>query len=204
MRQNSWFLPAALLTAALIGTLWVTHTQKPVARAPGVLVAEVPHQTDLATPQPLPDHAGSKLSALAKFDLQARVLSREDYRFDRGAALAPIDLALGWQRMSDSSVLDQIEISQGNRFFYWRVHDFPIPETELETSAANMHLIPATETVERDLRRTRAGDIVSLHGWLVEASMADGGTWRSSMTRSDTGFGACELILVEGVEIAPR
>jgi hypothetical protein len=50
------------------------------------------------------------LTSLASFDIRARVLARERYRFDRAADLSPIDLALGWGRMSESAVLDQLKI----------------------------------------------------------------------------------------------
>jgi hypothetical protein len=60
-----------------------------------------------------------------------------------------------------------------------------------------MHLIPATGAVEKKIRSLRAGQVVSLKGYLVEVKNDDGFTWRSSLTREDTGAGACELIWVE-------
>ena len=41
---------------------------------------------------------------VARFEVEARVLSTERYRFDRGAALSPIDLALGWEFTSANDV----------------------------------------------------------------------------------------------------
>jgi len=52
--------------------------------------------------------------------------------------------------------------------------------------------------------RVRAGDLVHIRGYLVNAHMPDGGEWRTSTTRSDSGAGACELVWVEDLEIAPR
>src|SRR6185437_4176759 len=77
--------------------------------------------------------------------------STERYRFDAGAALVPEDFALGWGRMSDSAVLQQIDITQSARFYYWSVRQFPIPRREIETHSANMHLIPADAGVRRAL-----------------------------------------------------
>ena len=42
---------------------------------------------------------------LAGFSVEARVLGREDYRFDREADYAPTDLALGWGRMTEDAVV---------------------------------------------------------------------------------------------------
>jgi hypothetical protein len=42
--------------------------------------------------------------------------------------------------------------------------------------------------------------VVTLRGRLVEASGADGWRWRSSLTREDSGAGACELVLVDALD----
>ena len=43
----------------------------------------------------------------------------------------------------------------------------------------------------------RIGTLIHLSGELVEATGPDIGTWRSSLSRTDDGNGACELVLVE-------
>ncbi len=43
----------------------------------------------------------------------------------------------------------------------------------------------------------RSGDVVTFDGLPVEADKAGGWRWRSSMTRNDTGDGACEVVYVE-------
>jgi hypothetical protein len=35
----------------------------------------------------------------------------------------------------------------------------------------------------------------------VEAQGRDGWSWRSSLTREDTGAGACELVFVQAIEL---
>jgi hypothetical protein len=137
------------------------------------------------------------IAPLAEFSLQARVLAREDYRFDRGASLAPVDLALGWGPMSDSQILNQIKISQGNRFYYWHVDNFPIPREVIETHSANMHMIPADDDIEAQLKAIKVGQLITLEGYLVQANAPDGFHWKSSLTRKDTGTGACELVFVK-------
>jgi hypothetical protein len=180
-----------------------TWRLRPVVQSPGVLAPDAPEQVDLDQGSRL-QRGDMTLLTRAHFVLTARVLSREDYRFDAGAALAPVDLALGWGRMSDSAVLAKIEISQSNRFYFWQVREFPIPRREIETSSANMHLIPADNGVRHALERVRPGQLVHLEGFLVDASRADGWQWHTSMTREDTGAGACELVYVEDIHtVAP-
>ncbi|HEY2622424.1 MAG TPA: hypothetical protein VGI53_03200 [Dyella sp.] len=189
-----------LIGLLLIAGLGAAHwwRARPLVPGAGVLAPEVPTQIDLDQGTSL-QRGDTTLVTRARFELTARVLSREDYHFDAGAKLAPIDLAMGWGRMSDSSVLASIEISQGNRFYHWHVDSFPIPRREIETSSANMHMIPADPGVLTELEHVRAGEVVRLEGFLVDASRPDGWRWRTSMTRNDTGDGACELVYVESI-----
>ena len=82
---------------------------------------------------------------LVKFDAGTarRCSGRADYRWDGLARLVPVDLALGWGRMSDSDVLDKVYISQSGRFYLWQARCVLIPEREIIESSANMHLIAA-------------------------------------------------------------
>lgn len=138
------------------------------------------------------------LRPLAAFAIEARVLGREDYRLDRGAALSPTDLALGWQRMADPAVYERLDISQGGRWYRyrWGSEGPPIPAREIVRSSANMHLVPANAAVARAISRVEPDQTVRLQGWLLEVEADDGWRWRSSLSREDSGDGACELIYV--------
>ena len=137
------------------------------------------------------------LTPLAGFSIDARVLSRRDYRSDREAALSPVDLALGWGRMRDAAVLSQLDITQSGRWYRYRYGGTPpIPPSEIDHSAANMHMIPGSGEIAAALDEVEAGERVRIDGWLVEAQAPDGWRWRSSTTREDTGQGACEVVYV--------
>lgn len=191
-------LLVAVALLLIVGVMTLRRHQ-PLQPQPGVLAASAPAQIDLAHGAAL-QRGDITLTTRAHFDITARVLSREDYSFGADAELIPLDLALGWGRMSDSAVLAKIDISQSHRFYHWRVDDFPIPRREIETSSANMHMIPADPEVKRQLERVRQGEVVHIEGFLVDASRANGWHWNTSLTRNDTGGGACELIYVERIE----
>ena len=72
----------------------------------------------------------------------------------------------------------------------------PIPQPEIEIYAANMHIIPANDVVKNQLKHVHKGQVVSIKGRLVDAKKANGWHWRSSLSREDTGYGACELMYV--------
>ena len=128
------------------------------------------------------------------------MLSRKGYTSDSGADICPIDLALGWGPMSDEEVLDKISISQSDRRYRWYTKKFPIPRKEIETNSANMHLIPATPDIEGRLKSVRKGHLIRIKGYLVSVKR---GEWqrKSSLTRSDTGSGSCEIIWVDEFDI---
>lgn len=152
-----------------------------------------------AVPSSLPPFRlrAATLTPLAGFSIDARVLSRRDYRSDREAELSPVDLALGWGRMRDDAVLSQLDITQSGRWYRYRYGGTPpIPPTEIDRSAANMHMIPGSHAIAAALDDVEAGERVRIDGWLVEAQAPDGWRWRSSTTREDTGQGACELVYV--------
>lgn len=183
-----------------VGKLW---TSRSITYGPGIVAEQSPSQQKIAKQQTF-DHDGYTITPLAQFQLEARVLSVARYRFDREAALSPVDLALGWGPMSDEAVLDQISISQSNRFYFWEASQLPISKAEITENSANMHLIPANDRVEKNLKRIRNGHIVRIQGMLVEVRGQDGWQWKSSTTRMDTGNGACELIWVEDLSLTDR
>ncbi len=144
---------------------------------------------------------GYNITPLEAFEIEARVLATEQYSLGREADLSPVDLALGWGKMSDETILKDIKISQSNRFYYWRVDEFPIPRREIETQSANMHMIPADAQIEKVLKSIRPGQIVKLSGDLVQVNASDGWRWKSSLSREDTGAGACEIIYVKTISV---
>jgi hypothetical protein len=190
-----------VVAVLLIGAGALHHWRhRDVVQPPGVLAPDAPQQVNLDDGATL-RRDDISLATRAHIELTARVLSREDYAWDAEAVLSPTDLALGWGRMSDSAVLAGIDISQSGRFYYWRTQAWPIPRREIEQSSANMHMIPADAGVRGALKRVRKGQLVHIEGFLVDASRAGGWRWNTSLTRGDTGAGACELVYVESLEI---
>lgn len=171
-----------------------------VSHGPGVVAPQEPMQREVSNARAF-DFNGHRIIPLAEFSIEARVLSREDYRTGREAAVSPTDLAFGWGRMSDEAVLEKIDVSQSNRFYYWSTGEFPIPQREIETHSANMHIIPADSTIERELKNVRKGQVVRVNGYLVRAESPDGWLWTSSLSRNDAGAGACELIWAESLTV---
>src|SRR5690242_17367341 len=107
------------LVIALLGAWHWWSYERSASHPPGAIAALAPQQNDLAASPPF-EFKGRTLMKRARYELTVRVLRKEIYRLDDAAALAPVDLAVGWGRMSDSAVLDQLSITQMGRFFYWQ------------------------------------------------------------------------------------
>jgi hypothetical protein len=193
-------VPALLLIAITAGA-WNHFSTRPVGHAMGVIAPADPVQIDRSGMATFAV-GNYQVTPVAEFSLKARVLSTDAYHVGREADLSPVDLALGWGPMSDSAVLDRLQISQGNRFYFYRWSDQPpIPPADIVEHSANMHMIPASDDIKRRLGQVREGQVVALSGYLVRVQAADGWYWNSSMSRSDSGNGACELVWLKDITV---
>lgn len=174
-------------------------SDRSISRPPGVLVVDEPAQGAIVD---LPEIRKQDffLKPLASFELKARVILAKRYYFGRAADLAPVDLVLAWGLMSDQNNLGYFKFSQSDRFYFWSAKTLPVPREVVESHTANMHMIPGNARIEKLLKSLRPGHVIHLQGYLVEAHAPDGWRWRSSLSRNDTGRGACELVLVESLE----
>ncbi len=137
---------------------------------------------------------------LERYSGEFRILSREDYTLGQEAKFSPVDFAVGWGAMANPEVYKKIKIRQSGRWYYWRVNEAPpIPMNDIKKLSANMHIIPANAYVADQLKKVKKDDLVYLSGALVEIKSDDGWQWRSSLSREDTGNGACELMRVDQI-----
>jgi len=186
--------PFFILCLAVLAYLsYERWTGRAIDHPPGILVSAAPQQAEV---QPnsffLEDY---ELTRRARFEIRARVLSREPYYLRRESGLSPLDLALGWGVMSDQAVLDRIAITQGNRWYFTKyAYPAPLTDEQIIANSSNMHMIPARKSIERRLKDLRPGDIVELEGYLVDVDHVSGWFWRTSLSRTDTGNGACEIV----------
>jgi hypothetical protein len=194
MRLAPWLL-AALLTFAL----WRMYSGRDIDHPPGILAAAEPLQREIDA-APLIERGAFRLRPRAEFSATVRILGREDYSLGELASLVPTDYAVGWGPLSDSRVLEDVRITQSNRFYYWRTEHWPVDRATIESHSANWHVIPDNAAVRAVLARVRRGSIVTFEGELVDIEGAEG-RMPTSLSRSDTGAGACEVLLATSARI---
>jgi len=191
----------SILLFVVIFSVWHFWPEPTIERGAGVLCPGVPQQSPPSRTTPWL-HDDFMITALADYDISAVVLSRENYSSGRESDLSPVDLALGWGRMSDSFIYEKLDISQGHRWYKWKPKGLePIHRREIERSSANVHILPANDQVRDALDDVHRGSVVHMQGYLVKATMTDGWHWVSSTTRDDTGDGACEVFWVEALTV---
>ena len=194
MRFAPWLFAALVLFA-----LWNLYSGRDVHQPPGILAAAEPLQREIDS-APLVERGAFRLRPRAEFSAKVRVLHREDYSLGELARLVPTDFAVGWGPMSDSKVLEDVEITQANRFYFWRTQHWPVDRATIESHSANWHVIPDNAAVRAVLGRLRRGSIVQLEGELVDIEGTDGSI-ATSLSRTDTGAGACEVLLATRARI---
>jgi hypothetical protein len=195
-------LGLALLAVAVLGYYGLSCPHASGTGEP-IDVSRDPLQT--ATGRPSFEIATRKgpvtLDPRAAFDAAAVVAGDEHYRFDDGAFLVPVDLVMTWGKLPEEPYRSKVSYGQITRYYFWHTPASDLDLHYIETHSANMHLIPADDNVRRALLSVGRGDRVRVQGLLVNARRDDGFHWTTSMTRGDTGPGACELVWVEQIQI---
>ena len=192
-------LPKLIAFSLFATVVWWLWPAGELRHPPGVRLDREPAQQAI-TPQEVGNFKNYKITAVATYEIEARVLHTKHYWAD-GNDLVPYDVAVGWGAMSDQAVLDRLSVSQCNRFFFYEWQNPPpIAVSEIECHAANMHVIAANKEVASAVRRLRRGEFVAMRGFLVNVGGPDGFYWNTSLRRDDTGNGACEVFYVESIE----
>jgi len=146
--------------------------------------------------------AGScSLTPRANYRIEARVLHMRHYDLDVRAVCSPLDLALGWGSMADPAVDAWIDWRQSGRWYFYSIPaEAPFSVADVAGLSANVHIIPSSPNLSRALLGLEDDDVILLEGMLVDAAIEFLGyelQTATSLTRQDSGAGACEILYVE-------
>ena len=113
------------------------------------------------------------------------------------------DLGMVWDMNLQSGDLHKVSFWSGE--FTLNFQHGPGVKFYLE-NAGNNHMLASTPEVYNQVTSLRRGDQIRIVGALVNYYRTDiGPYWRkSSLTRTDTGNGACEVIFVDRIEVISR
>ncbi len=172
------------------------------AVVPGLAVPE-PSQRDItAKVITIPGHPEFSLTARAEYHTKAWAIAVDDGLDDGWAAIAPLDVSLAWGPVAQPDVLRHISFHLKRRYVSLRWDgQMPLSQDEVMHHASNHHLIPSSAEVMQSLEQIRPGDFVQLDGLLVDL-LGPPGLMRTSLSRTDIGNGACEVLYVQFVEVS--
>src|SRR5215468_9535198 len=141
-----------------------------------------------------------------RWDEAARVAGAEPYRFDRAAALIPLDWALAWGPVVAAPYAGRIHYTQTSRFYMWGTSDGGLDRSTIVSHTANTHVIPGSSRLARAARCVGTGDDVRLEGWLVDVEGIDDPSfrWKTSVSRDDEGPGGCETVYLARLTVGTR
>ena len=211
--RQAFFVRLVLLASLILPTVGVHHFLSYDENAGNqwekdrVIAKSDPLQSILETADPITlEKSGAiwRMIPRADYQITARVLHSMGYE-DWQADFTPVDLALGWGKMSDPAVDRWIEWRQADRwYFYRRQKNSPLSMEDIRNFSANVHIIPATEELAAQLQQLRPNDTVLMEGKLVDVEVDRQGQmvrFQTSLSRSDSADNSCEIFYVERLTI---
>ncbi len=146
-----------------------------------------------------------KITPVAEYKIATRVASKHSYYFGWAAKLSPIDLALTWGELADPKYDKFIKYTQFNRYYIFQYNaNSPFDKSYIQSHSSNHHIIPANINIKRAIKKIKRREIVAFEGYLVNVSGIYKGReyhWNTSVSRQDSGGGACELFYVTKVKM---
>ena len=182
---------------------WFVFHEPIILQPPGILATEDP----LITVPPgslIPwQRDNYTITPLKEYHVQARVLSKQHYLMGKETDLSYYDLVLGWKEMSDTKVLDSLEISQSYRWYEVRgkSNEILVNPSLIQFESGNMHIIADNKEVLRTIKKIKVGNVIILDGYLVGIQGPDGWRWTSSVESSSNGSHGCKVIWVNNVVV---
>jgi hypothetical protein len=196
---------------ALAALLLVAGCRDWRSRVDPALAAAEPEQVLLSDEPPISFEAKGHqvtLTPRAAYRITGYAVDTSRALLDEWDFVLPMDVALAWGPVADPEVLRHMKFHLSGRYVSWWYEGGAAGpgQAAIQAHLANHHLVPASDEVAREMKRIRTGDRVTLRGKLVDVTIRDrsGRTAfqsRTSLSRDDTGSGACEQMWVEAVEV---
>ncbi|MFT3734796.1 MAG: hypothetical protein QM776_07200 [Rhodocyclaceae bacterium] len=197
--------------ALLLTSLWLSEALPPPAELDAALLRE-PVQR-LANERAFDTTVGGityTVKPLYRYEITGLVVSRHDaggwrdvLHKDWNDKLNVADVCVVWGHNANTGIYRNLSFWNGQFTCNWEAPSMEAYEGFDETAISNNHLLTANTHTARRIREARVGDQIRMTGMLAEYSHNHGFPFKrgTSITRSDSGNGACETIYVEDFSI---
>jgi len=152
------------------------------------------------------------LTPKATYDISGLVVSqhRGDALFNLGHKADPgniKDVCVVWGEAVTNGSYRKVKFTSGEFTCSYSWSGVVTPPFNPE-KASNNHLIPGSSTIARQIRAIHVGDQIRMAGLLVDYKVTKDGqdifTRQTSLTRGDTGNGACEILYVTDLSVVAK
>ena len=113
------------------------------------------------------------------------------------------DLCVIWGENATNGSYRRARFHSGEFTCFVRFPSVPAAQAFVPRALSNNHLLAVDPELRRQLRALRRGDQIALSGYLASYGHTEGqGYWRgTSVSREDTGNGACETLFVTQLQV---
>src|SRR5262245_33281562 len=205
---------ALAIAVTVVGAVYLSLRDEPLPEASVIDAAlaegePVQTATDQAPFTTVIDGYTYAITPRAAYDIAGLVVShhRGDAWFNMYHAADPgnvEDVCVVWGEVIANGSYRKVSFSSGEFTCYYSWSGVLTPPFNPE-KMSNNHVIPADGAIARRIRAIRTGDQIRMRGLLVDYAVSSGGrdvfTRRTSLTRKDTGNGACEILYVTEFEV---
>ncbi len=144
-----------------------------------------------------------KIKFLARYKIKGLVVARQ-LSGDAISWLSAADVGIAWGKMADPEVNQYMRYSQRGRWLYYHPQrGLPVSSHYMQLHTSNTHVLTDSNSMMNVVKNLEPGDNIVFDGYLVKVSskMKRGFSlpWKSSLTRKDTGNGACEIMYIERI-----
>ena len=171
-------------------------------------ISQDPVQTPCTSEEPILQNVRDvsfTLMKMAQYKVNGLVTSKEYYSDGWDSLISPVDLLMVWGKVAEPEYGRHITFTHGGRWYHYRWKEgSPVDPGYIITHSSNNHIIPANNNIYRAIRQIKKKDQIVLEGYLVNVK----GTfkdrpvsWNTSLSRTDTGNGSCEIFCVYKVRI---
>ncbi len=149
--------------------------------------------------------ASFTLTRMARYQVNGLAISKEYYSEDWDSMISPVDLLMVWGELAEREYGRHITFTHGGRWYHYKWKEgSPVDPAYIIAHSSNNHIIPANKNIYRAIRQIKKKDQVVLEGFLVNLKGTFKGrpvSWNTSLSRTDTGNGSCEIFYVSKVRI---
>ncbi|MFZ6813915.1 hypothetical protein ACO0K3_05570 [Undibacterium sp. Rencai35W] len=204
-----WLVIASLVLLGV--SLWRMHALPPATELSSSLLEE-PIQTPLKQAAFSVESHGItyQVQPLYHYDLTGLVVSKHDANTwwdylhrEWNDSLNIVDLCVVWGNNVRSGSYADINFSSGQFTCNFSTNSNEAFAAFDQTAISNNHLLTDNPQLAKLMRSVQVGDQIHFRGQLAEYSHHHGFAFKrgTSITRTDTGNGACETVFIESFDI---